>query len=250
MKPLVYSEKHRMTYYETDSMGRSLLSMLLDLIVLVSEDQSNALKIGPHLTQAMHVGWVVIQYSVRINRLPVNEQDIELSTRSSSCNRFLAYREFWIKDQSGKTLVYVRSQWILMNLLNRQLSPIPQKLIRPYGAKEVGMIPHLTRPKLIDLTGRVRKKTYRVRYSDIDINRHVNNSRYLEWMCDTLSIQFLKKYSPKGIDLRFKNEVDYGHCVISKVQIIPDHGRIITRHEIWSQNHLSAVANLTWWKKN
>mgnify|MGYP000688892819 FL=1 len=37
---------------------------------------------------------------------------------------------------------------------------------------------------------------YRVRYFDLDMNGHVNNSKYLEWMLDVFDLDFLTKYTP------------------------------------------------------
>ena len=60
MKPKVYRELHRITYYEADLNGRASLETLLNLAVLVSEDQINHLDVGTDLLQHERLGWVVI----------------------------------------------------------------------------------------------------------------------------------------------------------------------------------------------
>ncbi|WP_252898317.1 acyl-ACP thioesterase domain-containing protein [Apilactobacillus ozensis] len=44
--PDKYSEKHRVTYYEADFTRRMTLAMMLDIVILASEDQSEKLNVG------------------------------------------------------------------------------------------------------------------------------------------------------------------------------------------------------------
>ncbi len=60
----LYSEQHRITYYECDRTGRATLTTLIDIAVLASEDQSDALGLTTEMVQSHGVGWVVTQYAM------------------------------------------------------------------------------------------------------------------------------------------------------------------------------------------
>ncbi|URL61695.1 acyl-ACP thioesterase [uncultured bacterium] len=251
MKPNLYQEKHRIMYYETDMTSRLSLGMLLNLAVLVSEDQIDHLHVGTQLLQGDHIGWVVIQYSIHVNRLPKNNEVVTLSTQSKYYNQFLAEREFLIKDASGKVCAKIDSNWILLNLRTRKLILIKPDLIKPYGAQLVPVLPHLRRPYPIKNQHDTVSRIYRVRYSDIDINHHVNNAKYLNWMCDVLKPDFLVQHVPQDINIKFSHEVKYGTNVTSRVKMIKqDSNTVFTRHEITSNHQISAVANVKWIHKN
>ena len=46
-----------------------------------------------------------------------------------------------------------------------------------------------------------------VLYSDIDINQHFNNSRYIEWVFDAMPIDFFKNHYFKEMSVIFKKEM-------------------------------------------
>lgn len=47
---------------------------------------------------------------------------------------------------------------------------------------------------------------FRACFSDIDVNQHVNSTRYLQWMLDSHSHEFLKTRTPTSIELSFLSE--------------------------------------------
>ena len=68
----------------------------------------------------------------------------------------------------------------------------------------------MTRTKRIDVTGEPDNKyPYTVKYSDIDMNNHVNSMKYIQWVIDTLPIEKIKK-GIKKIDINYIKEALYG----------------------------------------
>ena len=45
-----------------------------------------------------------------------------------------------------------------------------------------------------------------VRYSDVDTNRHLNNARYIEWVCDILGSERFKQHYIADLSVYFKKE--------------------------------------------
>ncbi|MCL0312674.1 acyl-[acyl-carrier-protein] thioesterase [Apilactobacillus xinyiensis] len=245
--PDKYSEKHRVTYYEADFTRRMTLAMMLDIVILASEDQSEKLRVGSDTVKKLNMGWVVIQYSIDIQKMPRVNEMITLVTESKYYNKFFAYREFWIKDDSGNTYVHMTSRWVVMDYKTRKMTKIPNEIVEPYRAEKVVNIPKLPRPVKIDESSeQVTSNQYRVRYLDIDSNQHVNNAHYLDWMVDVLSPEFLNTHTAKHIDLRYENEVKYGYDVNSKVSFAKNGNDLISKHEIYSNGKRSASANITW----
>ena len=68
----------------------------------------------------------------------------------------------------------------------------------------------ITRTKRIDVTGEPDNKyLYTVKYTDIDMNNHVNSMKYIQWVIDTLPIEKIKK-GIKKIDINYIKEALYG----------------------------------------
>jgi acyl-ACP thioesterase len=87
---------------------------------------------------------------------------------------------------------------------------IPQKIIFPEGL----------------LTVNKRK----VVYSDIDLNGHVSNIKYLEWFLDIYDYDFLHKNTLAEFELNFLNECRFGQILsISKIEKSNIHYGLISR---------------------
>lgn len=251
MQENIFSEQHRVTYYEADFTKRMTLSMLLDVIILTSEDHSDKLGVNADFVHQFGVTWVVIQYNVDINRLPVVDEIITITTKSKSYNKYFAYREFVIKDQDGIELVKMTGLWAVMNFAARKIATIPKEIVEPFGAEAVNRVPKLNKPKKIDIIDATEKNIFRVRYTDIDSNQHVNNSHYMDWMINVLPADFLTNYTPVHFNLRYENEVKYGETVDSYYQMrkLSNH-QVVTNHLITSGEKHSATANIVWQRSN
>ena len=246
MEPTVFSEKHRVTYYEADFTRRMTIAMLLDVIILASEDHSDELGVGAEFVRQFGVTWVVIQYDVHINRMPTVDEVITINTKSKSYNKYFAYREFTITDEKGNELMNMTGLWAAMNYKERKIASIPKETVEPFGAEKVNQVPKMPKPKKIDFD-EADKQTFTVRYTDIDSNQHVNNAHYMDWMVNVLPAEFLTNHTPTGFLLRYENEVKYGSNVDSYYNMDKlEDGTIMTRHEIMSGDSHSAIANITW----
>lgn len=246
MEPTVFSEKHRVTYYEADFTRRMTIAMMLDVIILASEDHSDELGVGAEFVRQFGVTWVVIQYDVHINRMPTVDEVITINTKSKSYNKYFAYREFTITDEQGNELMNMTGLWAAMNYKERKIASIPKETVEPFGAEKVNQVPKMPKPKKIDFDS-ADKQTFTVRYTDIDSNQHVNNAHYMDWMVNVLPAEFLTNHTPTGFLLRYENEVKYGSNVDSYYNFDKlEDGTIMTRHEIMSGDSHSAIANITW----
>ncbi|CAI2637559.1 acyl-[acyl-carrier-protein] thioesterase [Apilactobacillus apinorum] len=246
MEPTVFSEKHRVTYYEADFTRRMTIAMMLDVIILASEDHSDELGVGAEFVRQFGVTWVVIQYDVHINRMPTVDEVITINTKSKSYNKYFAYREFTITDEQGNELMNMTGLWAAMNYKERKIASIPKETVEPFGAEKVNQVPKMPKPKKIDFDS-ADKQTFTVRYTDIDSNQHVNNAHYMDWMVNVLPAEFLTNHTPTGFLLRYENEVKYGSNVDSYYNLDKlEDGTIMTRHEIMSGDSHSAIANITW----
>ncbi|MEJ6400238.1 acyl-[acyl-carrier-protein] thioesterase [Nicoliella lavandulae] len=244
ISPKEFSETHRVTYYETDNQNRVTIQMLVNMAILVSEDQNESLGLTEEHMLSFGVTWVVIQYDMTIDHLPKTDEHITLKTRSTSYNKFFAFREFWILDADGQQCAYIKSLWVMMSMTKRKLAPIPPELVEPYHSEAVKLTPRLKKPKRID--NHAAHREYRIRYSDIDTNIHVNNTRYLDWMIDVLPYEFLVHHQPTHINLKYDNEVRYGNVIESDYEQLDVDGQLVTKHEINNNGKLAAVANFTW----
>lgn len=241
---------HRVTYYEADPTGQVSPAMLINMVIEVSEAQSQSLGVGTDVVLQSGGGWVVTNYEIDIKKLPKQGDQVVLGTRATAYNRYFALREFWVRSLDGDEYAHISSMFVYMNLSTRKMVEIPEQIIAPFQSEQVKRIPRLTKPQQIDETDETTEKEYLVRYFDIDSNRHVNNAHYFDWMLDALSAEFLTTHQLTKMVIKFEQEVRYGETVQSQVTR-PDqtqNDQLFTIHEISLDGDVHAIANC-WWSK-
>lgn len=241
-----YSESHQIVYYEADDTDHLTLAMLIDLLVLASENQNAALGLTTEFVQSHGVGWVVTQYHIQVTAMPRTGDRVTIKTRATSYNKYFAYREYWLFDAAGNTLAYAEGIWVTMSYATRKIATIPTEIMAPYHSEPSVRLPRLPRPNRLSTTDELTEKPYAVRYFDIDHNGHVNNAHYFDWMLDSLSPEFLRQHEPADIRIRFENEVTYGQTVTSR-QLVHDTADALTSdHAVQAGDTLAASATIQW----
>ncbi|GAK29992.1 acyl-ACP thioesterase [Weissella oryzae SG25] len=239
----MYSMNHEVVYYEADVTGKLSLPMIFNLVVLSSTKQSIDLGVGPEFTHAEGLGWIILQEDMKINRRPKDGEQVILQTMAKEFNPFFAKRLYRILDQAGNILVDVDAFYTMVDMEKRKVARIPQSMVDAYQAEQVKRIPRLADPAKITPDMEIdRVQEYAVRFSDIDSNRHVNNSKYPDWMQDVLGADFISQHEPVAIKIKYEQEIRLGEFVRSEVKIIGN----TTLHRIWANDAISAETEITW----
>jgi len=181
----IYSEEFKIRANEVDSRGKVTLPALCNLLQEVAGNHALELSFDITDLKKQNLTWVLHRLHIRMYRYPDWRQKITIETWPSHGDRLRAYRDYRITDSSGKELGVALSYWMIMDLESRRPQRMPKEVL------ELGLpdIPH-TLPiqksrfkpdKKINFTHQIE-----VRKSDLDMNNHVNNVHYVQWMLDML----------------------------------------------------------------
>lgn len=243
----VYEMPHRLTYYECDDTGHPTLSMILSMLTMVSDVHSTFLGLDAETIHQTGGAWVITQYEGELSTdQPTYGQTVILGTRAVAYNRFFALREFWITDPDHHyRYVHLQATFVFMNLTKRRLMSIPPQLITVFNSPQNNRPPRLKRPTELT-TDQGDSRQYHVRYFDIDINHHVNNARYSDWLLDPLGSDFLRTHHLQGVNIKYFHEVKENSLVISRYQLQNEKGQLKSLHEIDVAGQKCVSAELTW----
>lgn len=239
-----FTETHQVVYYECDTTGQMRLPMMINCVIKSSEEQSDALGRDKSFISKYGLTWVITHYDIQVSRFPKNGEQIAITTEADSYNKYFCYRNFWIHDNEGKECAKIESVFALMGIDNRKLASVPEEIIAPFESEKITKIKRS--PKIIAPSGN-QSLNYRVRFADIDGNRHVNNSRYFEWMLDVLGYDFLTSHNLQQVSIKFDKEVEYGNEIESYWDLIEEE-EVVSRHQIKIGNQLCAEASMKWTK--
>lgn len=239
---LIYKEEITMPFDLCDVKHDAKIPLFLAYCLSMSAKQTNSLgRSDEYILQTYNLVWIITDYEMSFERLPKFFETITIETEPISYNKFFCYREFRIFDQKGNQIATIMTHFALMDPDTRKVSAIPEDLVAPYQSEFVKKMRRV--PKIHRLEEQIEKQ-YHVRYYDIDMNGHVNNGKYMEWIYDVLGFEFLNQHRPKSIQLKYIKEVSPGGTITSAYQLED----LVSKHEIISEGDLNAQAIIEWAK--
>lgn len=238
----IFSKTHRVVYYETNVTGKISLPFLFDNMLVVGDDQSTFLGISLEDMKAKGLGWVITQNLLNVKRMPENGEILTLTTQADSYNSYFCYRDFNVYDEQGQEIVSMHTVFVMINQKDRKLVRIDPELVAPFGAEHVKKMERL--PVIKERPDYSLTNDYRVRYLDIDLNQHVNNVRYLNWIIDVLPFKFLASHEVASLNIQYKKEVHYGDTVTSLAEL--DEVNLTSQHCIKNHGEVSCLATINW----
>ncbi|MFC3931218.1 acyl-ACP thioesterase domain-containing protein [Streptococcus dentapri] len=236
-----FKVNYRIPFYESDINHQIKLPHLLSFALQVSGLQSEELgNTDEFILEKYNLVWVITDYELEIERLPNYAETIEVETEAIAYNKLFCYRKFFIYGQDGQKIIDISSTFVLMDYDSRKVVSVKEAIVEPYGSEKIKKI--IRGPKYDSLDDSAEQVLFHVRYLDLDMNGHVNNSKYLEWMYEAMDLDFLKQHIPKKIQLKYLKEIHYGKDILSLIQ----RDGLSTKHEIRSDQGLHAQALIEW----
>jgi acyl-ACP thioesterase len=164
--------------------------------------------------------WVLSRFHLRLARQPEWREEVRIATWPSGVHGLYAVREFRITDSNEGELGVATTGWVLLDLTARR--PIrPPKGLEDIarGTPERALADPFA--KLPDPGGAEAAKTFEVRFSDLDMNRHANNVSVIGWALDALPDEVVFDGSPAQLEVEFRAEAVRGDRVTVQVRRTP-----------------------------
>jgi medium-chain acyl-[acyl-carrier-protein] hydrolase len=88
------------------------------------------------------------------------------------------------------------------------------------------------------------ERSFRVRMSDLDWNRHVNHVIYVAWALETAPQDFLEKSRPAEIEADFRGQAFYGETVLCRMQSLTTEDEPTIVYQIVKSENQKELARL------
>ena len=237
---LTYQMKMKIPFDMADMNGHIKLPDVILLSLQVSGMQSIELGVSDKaILEDYNPVWIITDYDIEVVRLPRFAEEITIETEALSYNRLFCYRRFTIYDETGQELIHMMATFVLMDRDSRKVHAVEPEIVAPYQSD---FDKKLIRGPKYELLEEPVSKDYHVRFYDLDMNGHVNNSKYLDWIFEVMGADFLTQYIPKKINLKYVKEVRPGGVITSAVEGTG----LESKHEITSDGATNAQAIITW----
>ena len=201
------------TVLNADADFRSLLkpSALLRYVEQVSADHARTFGMTDQFFKDHGVAFLVGKQALKFDRVPQRAEKLTLLTRAEASRRGSVKRITTVTDAEGKQVAMVDCRWIVVSLAENRILREPGWTVDGFWNETVeGELPlqlHKCRE------GLTSAGEWTVRYSQWDLNGHLNNAFYLDLVCDALPLDVVRKGPVTFASINYHREVPMGETV-------------------------------------
>lgn len=159
-----------------------------------------------------NIVWVLSRMELHMERYPSSGEEVTVHTFPTPTRICFFPRYYIFTDVHGEMIGKAGSLWLLLDLETRRMLP-PGDIGKLIPDNRDLSVPMSLPATVGNLQGEEFVSEYIPRYTDLDVNGHVNNTRYADWLCNSLGIDLMKEYEPEHIILNYNHEVLPGHTV-------------------------------------
>ena len=244
-----YEKEYELHYYDVDKNLKGNMSTIINILSDIGTKQSEELGSGMKELMKENMSWVFYNYHVKIFRNPMYGETLKVKTEPVGFKKFYALRNYEIKDGNGNVIVNANAIFLLINLEKRRMMRIPESQYKLYGV-DGDMKCEFKVPRIEGITEFKYTDTFKVRYTDIDANQHVNNTKYVDWAIETLPEEIVDNYSLDEIKVTFEKECKHGEVVNVYTDLREqEDGSIISVHKIETLDKRELTRLIGCWKR-
>lgn len=150
--------------------------------------------------------WVLSRSEVRMAAYPQPGDTVTVETFPMPLRRWFFPRYFVFRNGQGEQIGCAGTLWVLLNLDDRKMAP-PGSVAAAIPDNS-DLTPPMGLPGTVDeVPGEERTLLRTPQYFDLDVNQHVNNTRYADWACDALGVEVMRAYCLDTLRINFAAEV-------------------------------------------
>jgi len=162
---------------------------------------------------ARNLFWVHSRMKIQFYRFPVDGEKITITTWPKTIQQKLFFiRDYQIHSEKDELLAAASSAWLIIDASSRRMvPPASTNLNLPTYTDRVALDEPLEKLSVGD--GGEPCLNITAGYSAVDMQGHVNNSRYVEWVCDSFPMEEFQTHTLDWMQVNYDNEIRPGEMV-------------------------------------
>lgn len=203
----IYTKEYEVSTFLVNSHKRLGLVGLLNILQDIAGLHAAELGLGHDKMIRDQKFWVLTRQCVHMNKWPQWRETVSIKTWPRALEGMMAIRDFEIY-LGGELLGQCSSTWMVLDAHSRRpTKPNLEGTNYPLdGSLALEIMPRkvasLNSPEVID--------QLKVRSSDLDMNKHVNNTKYAEWILNALNYKLQEAHVVGEYQINFLAETHLG----------------------------------------
>ena len=217
------SRSFSIRYSDVNRFGCLKLSSLFRFMQEMAAEHAAMHHFGFDDLSADNTYWVLSRVMTEMYALPSNGETILITTWPRGTEKFNALRDFRFMNEAGNEIGKATTTWLILDKVTH----------RPHRPVKLESLPF---PDVPDAFGENAGKVIvpekmifafeqTARFSDLDVNNHVNNTRYIDWLMDAIpdkeqnfdNCRLLVNYNS---EIRLGKSVSFSYSNLERIWII------------------------------
>lgn len=196
--------------FHVDFTGKLTMGVLGNHLLNCAGVHANERGFGIATLNEENYTWVLSRLAIELYDMPSQYETFSIRTWVENVYRLFTDRNFSIINQQGVKIGYARSVWAMISLTTRK----PADLLQLHGGSITGYICDepcpIEKPSRIKVLSQDPVATLQAKYSDIDINGHVNSIRYIEHVLNLFSLDWYRQHRIRRFEIAYVSEGYFG----------------------------------------
>lgn len=216
-----YIDQIKLLTCQCDMYGSWLPSAILDAMQEAAGKHCEVLSLGKKQMDELGFVWVLSRAKVHMNKLPQYGDIVSVETYPTACRHLFYPRANIFRDENGEEIGYANSLWMLVDKATRKVTQSSEVQSRLPDTSQLNSRTGL--PATVHaLDGEVQKNFLTLRFTDFDLNQHVNNTKYLDFCCDGLGYDVMKQCQMLHFEVNYESEILPGSQVRTELVLDGD----------------------------
>jgi medium-chain acyl-[acyl-carrier-protein] hydrolase len=207
MDSLQFEKEYRVHVYETGPDGKLNLFSLFNYMQDIASDHAVKLGFGRDDLMKDNRFWVLSRIYAVIDKWPLWEDTLILRTWPNGTDKLFALRNYEVRNIDGTHIASGTSSWLILDSTTKKVQR-PDSILTKYNPNlqsDNSPVRYATKIDPAAENGRV-SPLFSVKVTDLDVNLHTNNVRYLKWVYDSYDLDFIMNNVPQSAEINYLAE--------------------------------------------
>lgn len=218
MNKYYYDKEFELRYFEMNKFGVASPTTILTLLEETAADHCFSINYSLYQLREKNIGWVLISGFMQMERYPKYKEKITIRTWLSEYTSIKGIRENIIYDEQNNIIGRAKGLWIFFDIERRRPTEIFSDIKDRWSLYNEESIDCDISKKIPVIEDYDYEIKFKVNRYDTDMNKHVNNIRYLQWVVESIPEEITDNYYLYAIDGRFIAEAQLGQTIVSLVK--------------------------------
>ena len=199
-----YQRDFHLDCFLLDYEGKASLVTYFNLMQEIALKHANVVGFGFEEMVKNNMIWVLTRMGIEIYSPLRWDQTVTIKTWSRGIEGAYSFREFEFFDEDQNKIGIASSSWVPIDIKSRK----PTKVFDVATVEKVAIKESVNiELKKVFLPNDMEVGLHhKVRLTDLDINNHANNARYVEWIYNSLPPNFFKSYQRLKFHINYLGE--------------------------------------------